>query len=319
MLSNFAQHLKTADRTLFDELDIKNKGVIVLSETPFGIIAPVAQSSFDQLQPAYILLTRPQAIDLLLQPLNIEEIKNEIFSSSVPHRILGAFSARTVQAINPINIMSFGINHLVNRGVPLNSITLLLMLPVIATILSFSRQVIGIKAFGIITPAVTTLSFLVTGLTYGLIIFSVILLTGTLMRIGMRRLHLLYLPRMALVLTSISIAILIAFGGIASTTNNTAVLSFSIFPILILTLVAEEFIAVQFKSGAKKALTITAWTLALAIACYFIVSWQLLRTIIVSYPEGILLTIPINLLLGRWSGLRVTEYFRFRQLLRYIQ
>jgi len=76
---------------------------------------------------------------------------------------------------------------------------------------------------------------------------------------------------------------------------------------------------VQFTSGARSALTITAWTLLLSIACYYIVSWELLRTIVISYPEVIILGIPINILLGRWSGLRVTEYFRFRKLLRYSQ
>lgn len=173
------------------------------------------------------------------------------------------------------------------------------------------------KAFGLVTPAMTTLSFLVMGLPYGLLIFLSILLSGTLTRLAMRKLHLLYLPRMALVLTGVSLAILIVF-GLGAATDNTALASFSIFPILILTLLAEEFIALQFKSGARKALTVTAWTLGLAIGCYFIVSWQIVRTLFVSYPEIVLLAIPINILLGRWTGLRLTEYIRFRRLLSHI-
>lgn len=313
--SKFAQHLR--QNTELNPLltSFKAKAVAIISETPFGVLAPAAQSAYDQLRPNYILLTRPTTLPVLLGPQTSEETKNLIFASAVDHRLLGAFSTRTVNDLGFTNFMSFGINLLVNRGVPINNITLLLMLPIIATILSFSRQVIGIKAFGIITPAMTTLSFLVMGLTNGLIVFSAVLLSGTLTRLLVRRLHLLYLPRMALVLTSVSLAILLLL-GIGATVGNTSIVSFAIFPTLILTLLAEEFIAVQFTVGARTALTITAWTLALAIVSYFIMSWELFRTVIISYPEVTLLAIPLNILLGRWGGLRLTEYFRFRKLLR---
>ena len=38
-----------------------------------------------------------------------------------------------------------------DQGVPLETILLLLMLPIIATLIAFLRQVVGIKAFGIYT------------------------------------------------------------------------------------------------------------------------------------------------------------------------
>lgn len=315
VLSKFAQHLRQAQQRDSAPASLENIGVIMLSETPFAVLTPTAQSAFDQLQPAYVLLTRAAALELLSTPLTAEEAQQIIFNSPLDHRLLGNFSARTVRDIGVTNFMSFGLNYLVNRGVPINSLILILMLPVIATILAFTRQVIGIKAFGLITPAMTALSFLVLGLKYGLLVFAAILLAGTITRFAVRRLHLLYLPRMALVLTSVSVAVLLLFGvGVAS--DNTNLLSFSIFPILILMLLAEEFIAVQFSAGVKRALIITAWTLALAIACYFIVSWQLLRTLILSYPEFTLLAIPLNIAIGRFTGLRLTEYLRFRQLLR---
>lgn len=319
VLSKFSQHLRQSqDHTPTNSLTFADKGIIILSQTPFGVLAPTAQAVFDQLQPSYVLLTHPEAIELLLKPLTSEEAKNSIFNSPLEHRLLGPFSARTVKDIGITNFMSFGINFLVNKGVPINSITLILMLPVIATILSFTRQVIGIKAFGIITPAMTALSFLVIGLFYGLIVFGAVVASGTLTRLVLRKLQLLYLPRMALVLTSVSLAILLLLGlGVAG--GGKGILSFSIFPVLILTLLAEEFISVQFSSGARQAFIITALTLILSISCYFIVSWQLLRATILSYPEVILLTIPVNILIGRFTGLRLTEYFRFRRLLRFSQ
>lgn len=315
VLSKVAQHIRQTEDLPLADLAVATKGIIMLSETPFAVLAPTAQSAFDQLQPAYVLLTRAPALELLTKPLTAEEARTAMFNSPLDHRLIGSFSTRTVRDIGVTNFMSFGVNFLINRGVPVSNIILILMLPVIATILSFSRQVIGIKAFGLITPAMTALSFLVLGLKYGLLVFAAVLLAGTLTRLLVRKLHLLYLPRMALVLTSVTVAVLL-LSGIGVATNSINVLSFSIFPILILMLLAEEFIAVQFTAGAKQAFTITAWTLALACACYFIVSWELLRTLVLSYPEITLLAIPLNIAIGRFTGLRLTEYIRFRKLLR---
>lgn len=316
VLSKFAQHLRQAAGINLADVALAKKGVLLLTETPFAVLVPTAQSVFDQLRPAYVLLTRPPALELVLSAETVEAVQTDIINSPVEYRLLGAFSERTIRDISPTNFISYGINFIINRGVPINSIVLLLMLPVIATILALARQVIGIKAFGLVTPAMTTLAFLVMGLRYGLLVFGAVLLSGTLTRLILRKLHLLYLPRMALVLTSVSLAIL-ALLGLGLATDKSGVLSFSIFPALILVILAEEFIALQFTSGAKRAFNITLWTLLLAIACYLIVSWELFRTLILSYPELVLLALPINILLGRWSGLRLTEYLRFREVIRY--
>lgn len=316
VVSKFAQHLRQAEESFASEIKIAEKGVVILSQTPFAVLNRTAQSAFNQLQPRYVILTRPDALPLLYPIVDAEAVPQLLLESPIEHRLLGTFSQRAVAELGPTNFMSFGINFLVNRGVPINNIILILMLPVIATILAFARQVIGIKAFGLITPAMTTLSFLVMGLPYGLVVFLIVLLSGTLTRLFLRRLRMLYLPRMALVLTNASLAIL-ALLGLGVATERAATLSFSIFPILILTILAEEFIAVQFKAGARTALTTTASTLVLAIVCYYIVSWELLRTVLLSYPEAVLLAIPLNILLGRWTGLRLVEYIKFRELLRH--
>jgi hypothetical protein len=314
VLTKFAQHLRTTNSPDL----LSAKGIILLSETPFAVLKPTAQSAFDQLLPSYVLLARAEVLDLVLTTTTAAEARDVVLSSPLDYRLLGTFSARTAFDISLTNFMSFGINFLVNRGVPINSIVLILMLPIIATLLAFARQVIGIKAFGLLTPAMTAVSFLVMGLSTGLIVFLTILVAGTLTRLILRRLRLLYLPRMALVLTSVSFALLALLAiGAVSGDDRASSLSFSIFPALILTILAEDFIAAQFKSGFRTALTVTAWTVALACVCYLIVSSEIFRTLVLSYPEVTLLAIPLNVVLGRWSGLRLTEYFRFRELLRH--
>lgn len=316
VLSRFAQTIRQTDEQALNGLDVSSKGIIILSDAAFAVLSPTAQSTWDQLKPAYVLLTRSDALPLLYTVTGSDEVRERIIESPIDYRLFGSFSSRAISDLSPTNFMSFGINYLINGGVPINNIILILMIPIIATLLAFARQFIGIKAFGLITPAMTTLSFLVMGLYAGLIVFVVVLLSGSLIRVLLKKLRLLYLPRMALVLSAASLAILLMLGlGTAIDTSSAA--SFSIFPMLILTILAEEFIAVQFTRGLRTALRITAWTLFLAILCYFIMSWQLLRITVLSYPELVLLTIPINVALGRFTGLRLIEYVRFRELLRH--
>jgi len=74
------------------------------------------------------------------------------------------------------------------------------MLPVVATVIAFFRHIIGIRGFGIYTSLILSFAFVEAGLEYGLIIFFLVLLAGTLARILISKLHLAYLPRMASVL-----------------------------------------------------------------------------------------------------------------------
>src|SRR3989344_2734582 len=271
VLTKLAQNFRQAGRQSPEEAALHEKGIVLLSETPFAVLKPAAQPMFDQLQPRYVILARPAALDLITATTSADEVREIMVASPLEYRLLGTFSTRTVSDLRITNFMSFGINFLINRGVPVGSLILILMLPVIATIIAFARQVIGLKAFGLLTPAMTCVSFLVMGLRYGLVVFFTILLAGTATRFILRRLRLLYLPRMALVLTSVSLALLLLLGiGTATATDRASVISFSIFPALILTILAEDFIAAQFKSGPRTALTVSAWTLALATVCYLI-------------------------------------------------
>jgi len=171
------------------------------------------------------------------------------------------------------------------------------------------------KAFGIFTPAAVTLSFLAIGLKYGVLIFIVILLAATGSRILIRKFRLLYLPRMALVLTAVSFAVLALFGVSGLLLKQTGALAFSVFPILILASLAEQFVEAQIRLGLRAAAILTFETLLLSVVSTLIIQWDALQSLIVGFPELILITIPINILLGRWTGLRLSEYIRFRKLL----
>ncbi len=208
------------------------------------------------------------------------------------------------------------INFFLNQGVPFETIKLILMLPIIATFIAFLRQVVGIKAFGIYTPLLITFAFLATnGIKYGITIFITIILIGMLMRIALKSFRLLYLPRVAIMLTvvALSILVMLAIGG---SLKRTGLVSVSIFPILIMITLVEKFIAVQIEKGDRVAIILAAETLVISILGFYIASWSVLIDFIISYPWIILLTVPVNIILGKWTGLRFSEYLRFKEIMK---
>ncbi len=208
---------------------------------------------------------------------------------------------------------------MISQGVPQETVVLLLMLPIVATIIAFSRQIIGIKGFGIYTPLIISFAFLATGLKYGLAIFIAILLVGTLVRLLVKKFRLLYLPRMAIVLILVALTILIVFLEGAYSGRH-GLISASIFAILIMITLVEKFIATQINQGAKRTIIITSETLILSIICYWVASWLWLQNMVLAYPLSIILgSIIVNILLGKWTGLRLSEYFRFQKVIKHVE
>lgn len=200
-------------------------------------------------------------------------------------------------------------------GIPIETLTLLLLFPVIATLVAFFRQVLGIKAFGIYTPSIITLVFYFIGLKYGITIYIAVIAIGMAMRVILKKLRISYLTRVAITLTIISLAV-IGILMIGSMFGRTGFAVVSVFPVLILVILAEKFISVQIEKGSVPAILLAGETLVVSLAGVALLNYEVVTSFFLSYPWAILFIIPINILLGKWTGLRLTEYFRFREILR---
>lgn len=211
--------------------------------------------------------------------------------------------------------MSEIIKLIISQGVDIETAYLILALPFVATLIAIFRQIIGIKSFGIYTPLVLTFAFWATDIKYGLAIFIVIFLTGTVARYALKNFRLLYLPRMAIVLTAISLSILslLVIGGYL---RKTGLASTSILPILIMITLIEKFISAQVEKGLRTATVLSIETLAISIVGYYFITWDVFRSMVLDRPEYILFLFIANIFLGRWTGLRLSEYLRFKGVIK---
>lgn len=223
-----------------------------------------------------------------------------------------------VNPTGPLSLTNFigvAIRYAVARGVPANTIVLMILFPLVAALIAFARHIIGLQGFGIFTPAVVSVAFLATGVTVGFLLFAAILIIATLARMILKRLKLPSMPRMALLIWFVSLGIL-ALMLVSPAIRLQGLVSINIFPILLLILLAETFIEVQITRTFRSALELTLETLFLALLSFFVLSIQTLQEWVLVHPETTILAIALlDILIGRYTGLRLLERLRFRQLL----
>lgn len=223
-----------------------------------------------------------------------------------------------VKSTWPFNFVKMAIRNAVKSGIPANTIVLLLLLPLVAFLIAFSRNVIGIRGFGIFLPASLSVVFVAIGPVVGVILFLIIVAISTVVRMVLRKLKLKlqYLPRMSLILWAVVVSVLSVL-FLSPVINFSGLNNVSIFAVLILILLAEDFIRVQLGKSAKTALSLTAETLILSMISYLFLTLKPIQSFVLLNPEISLLGALIgDFVLGKYTGLRVMEFYRFRKLLK---
>ena len=190
---------------------------------------------------------------------------------------------------------------------------LLLLVPVGALIIGFLRNMIGFPTFGVFMPVLMALAFRSTGLSYGLGIFAGILLIGYVVRRWMDRLRLLLVPRMAVILT----LVIACFTFLALLGNKLGLREFmavGLLPFVILTMVIERFFVLIEEAGVREGMQTAAGSAAVSVIAYGIISWEPLQLTFFVYPELLAAVAAVQILLGRYTGYRLSELFRFRAI-----
>jgi len=191
----------------------------------------------------------------------------------------------------------------------------LLLLPVAALVICVYRNIIGMPSFGTFAPALIGLAFREEHSRPGILVFVAILLVGWCMRKGLDNYHLLQVPRTAFMLSSI-VVLLIVLILTANYRDIAATRYVSLFPMIILTGMIERFWTQETEEGTWSSFKILVWTLVSAASISLLLNFHPLVNHLVNYPETIGLVMACQLLMGRYTGYRLSELFRFRDFVR---
>ena len=190
-----------------------------------------------------------------------------------------------------------------------------LLFPLAALIVTFCRNVTGLRTFGVFLPMLVAAGCVYTGFLPGMLGFLAILGVGAAAHRLFRGMRVLIIPRIAAVITVLTVLILT--GGVLvgeSASHRLALLA--LFPVVILSFAAERLQEMAEQSRAVELIRAIAWTMFVTLLCYLAFSSVLLRGIFFQFPELLLVVLAAQLAVGRWTGIRATEYHRFLRLFR---
>lgn len=187
---------------------------------------------------------------------------------------------------------------------------MLLLLPLGALVVAFMRIIIGIKTSGTFMPVLIAIAFVQTSLAPGLIAFLSVVTVGLVMRSYLSSLNLLLVSRIsALIILVIFITTSISIIGYQLGFNTGMTVTF--FPIVILAWTIERMSILWEEEGAREVLVQGSGSLFVAILAYLLMSLPLARHLTFNFPELHLVTFGLILLMGQYTGYKLSELRRF--------
>jgi hypothetical protein len=190
----------------------------------------------------------------------------------------------------------------------------LLLLPIAALIICVFRNLIGIGSFGTFAPALVGMAFRDLQSLPGLLVFVSIVLIGWGMRRVLDRYHLLQVPRTAFLLSLVVVVLLSAI-LLANFQSLAVTRYFSLFPMVILTGMIERFWTLESEDGTSSSFRTLLGTMFIAACISLVLSLHAVVGHMCRYPETLGLIMAVQLLIGRYTGYRLLELFRFRDFM----
>jgi hypothetical protein len=189
----------------------------------------------------------------------------------------------------------------------------LFLVPLAGLVVVIVRNFVGLKTLGTFMPILIALAFLETKLFTGLFIFFIIIITGLIVRYSLSKLNILLIPRIAALVISVIFFVL----GIAILGNRngwSSSFDITFFPIIVLAWTIERLSIAWEEQGPQAALEQISGSLFVAVLSYLLMSNPFIKHLFFSFPSINLIIFALVLLMGRYSGFRLTELNRFESI-----
>ena len=195
-----------------------------------------------------------------------------------------------------------------------NALKWLMVFPLAILAVVVLRNVVGIKTMGTFTPMLISMSLVETGFFAGLICFGVIVSIGLCIRFLLSKLNLLLVPRISAVV--IFVILIIQIFSIVGYQFDLSVASSALFfPIIIMAWIIERASIIWEEEGLKSALKEIFYSLLSAVIVYLIIVNETIRHIMFAFNELNIVILFVVMLLGTYTGYRLTELKRFYPLI----
>lgn len=196
-----------------------------------------------------------------------------------------------------------------------NALKWLMIFPLAILVVVIMRNIVGLKTMGTFTPMLISMALIQTGFAAGLICFGLIIGVGLLIRTMLSRFNLLLVPRISAVV--IFVILIIQFFTVLGYDAKINIASSALFfPIIIMAWIIERASITWEEEGTSNALKEMIYTVLVGIIVYFVIANESIRHIMFAFNELNLVILCIVMLLGTYTGYRLTELIRFAPLVK---
>jgi len=187
---------------------------------------------------------------------------------------------------------------------------LLLLLPVGALVVTFMRIIVGVRTSGTFMPILIAMAFIQTSLVPGLIAFVTIVSLGLMLRGYLSRLNLLLVARI-----STLIVLVIFLAAMASVVGHElgfrVGLTLTFFPMVIIAWTIERMSILWEEEGSREGMVQGFGSLGVAVLAYACMRIGAVAHWTFNFPEIHLILLAMILLIGQYTGYRLSELRRF--------
>lgn len=260
-----------------------------------------------------ILIEESSRFQVINAPSTINGLITELTKNNYPY-----IEINTQSKISQSLFLSQFINTLSNNGYNLSGIYLILIIPFLFTGIAFIKHMVGLSPVGTLIPVAMVLLVFSIGLIGGTIIIASLIIINILIGKIINRYTLLYTPKISFIMTiniivfSIIIMIMYHYHIIGSNIND-------IMFIILFIIISERLITLVISKDFGEYKYNLVNTAIFVLLTYLLFSIPIIQLFLLAYPEIILLLAPINFIIGKFTGLRATEYFRFREVIKSIE
>ena len=194
-----------------------------------------------------------------------------------------------------------------------NAFKMILLLPIGALIVVIMRLIIGIRTSGTFMPILIALALIQTTLISGIILFLIVISIGLLIRSYLSRLNLLFVARISAVI----IVVIVIMAGISIISNKFGIdqaMSVTFFPMIILSWTIERMSVLWEEDGPREVLIQGSGSLLTAVIAYLFMTNRTIEYLTFNFPELMLVNLAFILILGQYTGYRLSELYRFHSL-----
>ena len=192
---------------------------------------------------------------------------------------------------------------------------MLLLIPVGTLIVVVIRNLVGLSTSGTFMPVLLAIAFIETTLVKGVIILLLILMLGLLIRFYLSRMNLLLVPR----ISAVVICVVLLMAGISIVTFKLGFhdgVSVTLFPMIIISWTIERASILWEEHGGHEVLVKMGGSLVVSILVYAVMTNSFVKYFTFAFPECMMILLALVLLIGVYTGYRLTELYRFEPLVK---